>query len=52
MENDIILSKREQEVLTFVTQGITNKEIATNLYISEHAVNVYLRSIMGKLHTH
>jgi len=46
------LSKRQQAVLSLVAQGLTNGEIATRLFISEHTVKVHLRNIMGKFHAH
>ena len=46
------LSKREQAVLSLVAQGLTNREIGTSLFISEHTVKVHLRNIMGKFHAH
>jgi len=49
---DTNLSRREQAVLSLVAQGLTNKEIATSLFISEHTVKVHLRNVMGKFHAH
>ena len=47
-----LLSKREQEVLSLVGQGFTNREIATKLFISEHTAKVHLHNIMRKSHAH
>ena len=47
-----LLSKREKSVLAMVAQGLTNREVATTLFISEHTVKVHLRNIMGKFHAH
>ena len=40
---------KEQEVLSHLTRGCTNKEIAQNLSISEKTVNSHLTSIFRKL---
>jgi DNA-binding NarL/FixJ family response regulator len=43
------LSKREMEVHALVAQGLKNKEIAQQLFISEATVRHHLTSIFGKL---
>ena len=45
-------SQREQAVLSLVEQGLTNREISTTLFISEHTVKGHLRNVMGKFHAH
>jgi DNA-binding NarL/FixJ family response regulator len=44
------LSEREKEVLHLVSQGLSNKDIGGELYISESTVKNHLRNIMDKLH--
>ena len=44
------LTAREREVLQFVAQGSTNREIAASLFLSEHTVNFHMRNILSKLH--
>lgn len=44
------LTDREEEVLKLVAQGRTNREIATNLTVSESTVKYHLRNILDKLH--
>lgn len=49
IKNHINLSSREKEVLDLVIQGLNNKEIAQELYISEHTVKNHLTKIFQKL---
>ncbi|KOO46189.1 response regulator [Priestia koreensis] len=44
------LSVRELEVLQLVAKGMSNRDISTHLYISEHTVKSHLKNILGKLH--
>ncbi len=44
------LSSREVEVLQLLGQGLTNTQIASQLFISESTVRTYLRRLMDKLH--
>ena len=43
------LTRREVEVLHLVAQGLTNAQIAEQLVLSPHTVNVHVQSIYGKL---
>jgi len=43
------LSKRERQVLKYLANGRSNKEIAQILYISEHTAKAHVRAIMTKL---
>lgn len=44
------LTERELEVLSRVADGLTNREIAAALVISENTVKKHLRNILAKLH--
>lgn len=44
------LSSREMEVLQLLGEGLTNTQIASQLFISESTVRTYLRRLMDKLH--
>jgi DNA-binding NarL/FixJ family response regulator len=46
------LTERELEVLKLVAQGMSNREIAVELYISENTVKNHVRNILEKLHLH
>lgn len=45
------LTPRETEVLRMMTAGLSNREIASALGISEHTVKFHITSIFGKLGT-
>ncbi|WP_373229992.1 response regulator [Cohnella sp.] len=44
------LTAREQEILSWVAKGASNREIASKLDISEHTVKNHLKNILQKLH--
>jgi len=43
------LTRRQQEVAALVGRGLTNRQIAEELSISERTVDAHLREILGKL---
>jgi DNA-binding CsgD family transcriptional regulator len=45
------LSPREQEVVSFIARGLTNREIAALLFISERTVETHISRIRRKLGT-
>lgn len=45
----IILTEREQEVMKEVACGLSNKQVAENLAISEQTVKVHIRNVLRKL---
>jgi DNA-binding NarL/FixJ family response regulator len=42
------LTPREEEVLALIAQGLTNKEIAKTLFVSEATAKVHVRHILEK----
>ena len=43
------LTKRENEVLVLMAEGLSNKEIAGKLTISEHTAKFHVNSILQKM---
>ncbi len=43
------LTNRETEILKLLSQGLSNKEMASRLYISDQTVSVHRKNIMRKL---
>jgi len=46
---DMPLTSREQEVAALVAQGLTNRQIASNLHLSERTVENHVSNILRKL---
>lgn len=51
-DNQETLSQREKEIVVCVVKGMTNKEIAENLFLSIHTVITHRRNISKKLQIH
>jgi NarL family two-component system response regulator LiaR len=47
---ELPLTERELEVLTFIAQGYSNREIGEQLHLGERTVGKYTSSILDKLH--
>jgi two-component system, NarL family, response regulator LiaR len=43
------LSQREAEMLSFITRGLTNEEIAARSYLSVNTVKTYIRTAYAKI---
>jgi NarL family two-component system response regulator LiaR len=46
---DIGLTERESELLSMLSTGMTNRELAIHLYISENTIKTHLRRLYSKL---
>ncbi len=46
--DEATISRREQEILFFISQGFTSKRIACELNLSQHTVNTHRRNMMRK----
>lgn len=46
---DILLTSREEQVVALVSDGLSNRDVANELGLSEHAVKKYLFRIFEKL---
>lgn len=47
--NDYELSQREMDIITLIAEGLSNKEIASKLFLSEGTVRNYLSALLEKL---
>jgi DNA-binding NarL/FixJ family response regulator len=50
--NAVKLTKREHEVVDLIARGMSNKEIAKELYIAVHTVKSHVHNILEKLALH
>jgi DNA-binding NarL/FixJ family response regulator len=50
LKEEAYLTPREQSVLSWLAQGMTNREIADTLNIGETTVKTHLKNILEKLH--
>ena len=51
-QQNVPLTRREREVLSLVVRGLTNQQIADQLYISPRTVDTHRTNIMQKLDIH
>lgn len=51
-KEELTLSAREVEIINLISKGCTNKEIASQLYISELTVATHRKNIFRKTNTH
>ncbi|MBK9673294.1 MAG: response regulator transcription factor [Bacteroidetes bacterium] len=47
--NGVKISARESEIISLVSEGMTNKQIAEQLFLSTHTVITHRKNIMNKL---
>lgn len=45
----ITLSERESEIIVLIAEGLTNVQIAEQLFLSNHTINTHRKNIMAKL---
>jgi DNA-binding NarL/FixJ family response regulator len=49
VRDQIGLTRREQQLLPLIARGLTNKEIASNLNLSEQTVKNHIHHILSKV---
>lgn len=45
----VLLSERESEIIVMIAEGLTNNQIADQLFLSNHTINTHRKNIMSKL---
>ena len=46
---DLVLTRREREIIPFIAQGLTNKEIARSLGLGPSTIKNHVHNILEKL---
>lgn len=46
--DSVLLSKREEEILGYISKGLTSKDIASVLYLSKNTVDTHRRNMIRK----
>ncbi|MHB1346141.1 MAG: response regulator [Candidatus Humimicrobiaceae bacterium] len=48
-DDNISLTKREKEILTFIVEGLSNKEIAKRMFLSNSTIQFHVSNVLSKL---
>jgi len=51
-QNEYNLTEREKEILKFLVEGLSKKQIAEKIFLSYHTVDSHIRKIYKKLEVH
>jgi DNA-binding NarL/FixJ family response regulator len=49
VDKSVLLSEQQRQILPLIALGMTNRQIAERLYLSEHTVKSYVSSLLKKL---
>jgi DNA-binding NarL/FixJ family response regulator len=49
---DVRMTPRERQVISLISEGLSNKQIASRLHIATHTVKSHVRNVMEKLTLH
>jgi two-component system, NarL family, nitrate/nitrite response regulator NarL len=52
LKEAVTMTRREQEIITLIAQGLSNKEIARSLNLATHTVKSHVHNILEKLALH
>jgi len=52
LKEAVKMTKREQEIIALIAQGMSNKEIAQNLNLATYTVKSHVHNILEKLALH